>query len=339
MALTALGLLASVACGGGDDDGDEDDGPEPSRLPLLGTEGDVPDRLALGVKIENTERGRPQTGIRDADIVWEELVEGGLTRLLAVYHSEEPDVVGPVRSARSTDIGLLAELGRPAFAWAGANPTFAAAVEEADLIDVGVSAAPDAYERSDDRRAPYNLYASPGELWSAAGEVAEGDDATTPPLPLFSYREDGEELAGEGVEPAGGFRSTGRELSTRIEWEWDADDGVWRRSQDGTEHVDDEDEQITAANVVIRFTSYRDSGVRDSRGAVVPEAEAVGAGEAWLLSDGKVLRGTWRKAAEEAPTDYLDAAGLPVRLTPGQTWIEVLPPGSGELSQRDTGGE
>lgn len=333
LAVAALALLAA-ACGGDDGDGDGD--PEPTRLPLLGTEGDVPDRMALAVKIENTRQGRPQTGLRDADIVFEEMVEGGLTRLLAVYHSEEPDTVGPVRSARSTDLGILAELGRPAFAWSGANPTFAAAVEAADLIDVGFAAVPDAYERSGDRSAPYNLYASPGDLWAAAGDVAggdangDGDEGAIRPHALFEYRGDGEALEGDDVEDSGGFRTTGGELSTAVEWAWDDDEGLWLRTQDETAHVDDDDAQITAANVVIRFTPYRDSGVRDSVGAVVPEAEAVGEGEVWLLSDGELQRGRWTKAAEDQPTAYLDAAGDPLRLTPGQTWIEVIPPGTGE---------
>lgn len=336
--VAALGMVLVAACG--DDDGGDGGDREPSRLPLLGTEGDVPDRMALAVKIDNTERGRPQTALRSADVVFEEVVEGGLTRLLAVYHSQEPDTVGPVRSARSTDLDILAELGRPAFAWAGANPTFAAAVEAADLIDVGVAALPDAYERSGDRPAPYNLYASTPELWSAAleredaasGDGGNGDDGdgATRPRPLFEYRAEGAALEGDDVEETGGFRTTGGEIATDIVWEWDEAEGAWVRSQDRSPHVDVEAERITAANVIIRFTPYRDSGVRDSTGAVVPVADAIGEGEAWLLSNGKLKRGRWVRAAGPERTEFLDAAGEPLRLTPGPTWVEVIPPGTGE---------
>src|SRR5690606_35665136 len=144
--------------------------------------------------------------------------------------------VGPVRSARSTDLFLLAELGRPLFAWSGANPTFAAAVEAADLIDVGVAAVPDAYERSDERRAPYDLFAAPAELRAAAeGEAG----AATPPRALFTYRPEGEPLAGPGVEPAAGFTTTGAGgLATEITWEWDEDAGARARTPDGAPHVD-----------------------------------------------------------------------------------------------------
>jgi hypothetical protein len=261
--------------------------------------------------------------------VFEEMVEGGLTRLLAVYQSQDPDDVGPVRSARSTDLFILAERGKPLFAWSGANPTFAAAVEAADLLDVGVGAVPDAYRRDPNRPAPYNLYAAPEQLRAA---VAGDDAASVPPQPLFTYRDEGAPLSGPGVEPATTFRSTGTGgLSTRIAWEWDAASGTWLRSQDGTAHVDSDGRRISVANMIVRFTPYRDSGVRDSVGAVVPEADAVGEGDAWLLSGGQLQRGRWSKPSADAPTTYVDGDGSPLRLAPGQTWVEVLPPGSGEV--------
>jgi hypothetical protein len=313
-----------------DDTGDEAPRSEDETLPLLGTRGDVPDRPALAVKIENTERGRPQTGLTQADVVYEEMVEGGLTRLLAVYQSQDPDTVGPVRSARSTDIGLLAELGRPLFAWSGANPTFAAAVRAADIVDVGAEAAPDAYRRSDDRQAPYNLYASPDEL-RAAGEQADPD--LGPPPALFRYRPEGAPLEAGDAEPVSGYATDGAAgLATTIGWRWDERSGTWLRTQDGTPHVDTDGTQVGAANVVIRFTAYGDSGVRDSAGAVVPEAETVGDGDAWLLTDGQVQRGRWAKPDAEGATTFTSSDGSPLRLTPGRTWIEVLPPDTGQVT-------
>lgn len=317
--------LVLAACGNdeGGDSGDEAD--TVGVLPLLGTEGEVPERAALAVKVDGTERGRPQAGLADADIVFEEMVEGGLTRLIAVYHSADPETVGPVRSARSTDLSLLPELDRPLFAWSGANPTFAAAVEAADLDDVGANAAPDAYERADDRSSPYNLFADTGALRDAAE-----DTGTVPPM-LFTYRAEGEALAGPEVADAAGYRTAaGGDLSTEIVWEWDEQSDVWVRSQDGTAQVDVDDTPITATNVIIRSTPYGDSGVRDSTGAVVPEAEAVGEGDVILLSGGQSLPGRWQKPAEDAPTTYTDLDGNPLRLQPGQTWIEVLPPDAGD---------
>jgi hypothetical protein len=299
----------------------------PPTLPLLGIPGDVPARAALAVKIENTKRGRPQAGLREADIVFEELVEGRLTRLLAVYHSSDPDTVGPVRSARTTDLAILAELGKPLFAWSGANATAREQVRAADLVDVGASAAPDAYRRDADRPAPYNLFASPEELRAAGTSEDEAACRTIPPA-LFTYRPAGEGLSGPDVVDAAGYRSSG--LATSVRWDWDATRG-WVRTQDGTPHVDAAGDQVAVPNVVIRTTSYRDSGQRDSVGAVVPEAAMVGEGDAWLLSGGQAQPGRWHKASAAAPTTYTGLDGSPLRLAPGRTWVEVLPPDSGEV--------
>jgi hypothetical protein len=295
-------------------------------MPLLGIPGDPPARAALAVKIDNTDNGRPQTGLGQADIVVEEMVEGGLTRLLALFHSQDPDELGPVRSARSTDLTILAELNRPLFAWSGANPTFRAAVEAADLIDVGYSAVPDAYRRVRDRRAPYNLFASPADLRSAVND----DGADTAPPMLFTYRAPSEPLVGTGVRAADRFRAS--TFATSIEWKWNDQTRLWDRTQNGTPHVDSTGGRVAVPNVVIRTTPYRDSGVRDARGSVVPEAVSVGEGDAWLLSDGKAQPGRWHKPSMDAPTTYTAADGTPLRLTPGQTWVEILPPGAGEVT-------
>jgi hypothetical protein len=149
---------------------------------------------------------------------------------------------------------------------------------------------------------------------------------------LFSYRAAGVPLSGPGATPAVGFRTIGAgTVSTGIEWSWNADLTGWVRSQNGTPHVDSDGERVRAANVILRFTPYRDSGVRDSTGAVVPEAQAVGEGDAWLLSGGRVQRGRWHKRAADAPTTYTDTAGAPLQLASGPTWVEVLPPGTGEM--------
>lgn len=306
---------------------DDENEPGSARvLPLLGVEGDVPDRSVLAVKIDGTERGRPQTGLAQADVVYEELTEGGLTRLLALYHSEDPETVGPVRSARSTDISLLADLENPLFAWSGANATFEAAVDAAALVDVGLASVPEAYERNSDRQAPYNLYASPEELRAAGADLA----AVRAPTPLFSYLGRRETLDGPEVETVRGVTLAGGELTTSIAWDWDQESGTWLRSQDGSPHVDDRDERIGATNVVVRLTEYRDTGLTDSAGSPVPEAVTVGEGDVLVLSDGKAQSGRWHQPTMGAPTTYTDAEGNELRLKPGKTWVEVLPPGTAE---------
>lgn len=351
-----MALVVVFVSRGGDDDVSSDGpsattspGPLPSAcateqpsepaLPLLGVAGESPGRAALAVKIDNTTSGRPPVGLAQADVVFEELVEGGLTRLLAVYHSDDPATVGPVRSARSTDLSILSELGLPLFAWSGANAIFREEIENADLVDlvdVGAAAAPDAYRRDEDRPAPYNLFADPESLRSAGAEgeaESESDSSGCNPPALFDYRAPGEALAGTGVTTATGYRSDAAAsgLATDIAWDWEADEGVWARTQDGTSHVDDDGTRIAVANVVIRSTPYRDSGLRDAVGSVVPEAEVVGEGDALLLSDGHAQTARWHKPSADAPTTYTGLDGSPLRLTSGQTWVEVLPPDAGEV--------
>jgi hypothetical protein len=146
---------------------------------------------------------------------------------------------------------------------------------------------------------------------------------------LFAYRAAGEPLTGPGVRPAKGYQAS--TLGTSIEWTWNSETRLWERTQNGTPHVDSAGDRVAVPNVVVRTTSYRDSGVRDSTGAVVPEAAAVGEGDAWLLSDGNAQPARWAKPSTDAPTTYTTTDGQPLGLTPGPTWVEILPPGTGAV--------
>ena len=286
---------------------------------LTGMDGPAPTRPALIVKIDNAPKGRPQTGLNQADVVFEELVEGGITRFAAVFHSQDSDPVGPVRSARSTDIGVASPLHRPLFAYSGANRVFEDQVRQAPLVDVGVKAAPDRYYREPSRRAPYNLFSRTPALFSLAPA-----DAAAPPA-LFGYRAPGEPPLGAGMFPV--QRASARFAAT-VDWEWDLAIGGWWRSQDGRRHADAAGRVVAPANVVFQFVEYRDTGLRDSSGAVVPEAQVIGEGDAWVLTGGHLIPARWSKPSPETVTRYLDAAGADVRLTPGRTWVELAPPGS-----------
>jgi hypothetical protein len=193
-------------------------------------------------------------------------------------------------------------------------------VAAADVVDVGYSAASDAYRRVDDRRAPYNLFARPASLREAA---TAGDRHGTRPPALFHYRPHDEPAAGPGLRPTSEYEAS--TSATAITWTWDRGSGTWLRTQDGTAHVDADGRRVQATNVLIRTTPYRDSGVRDSRGAVVPEAVLVGQGDALLLTDGQALPARWSKPSADAPTTYTRTDGEPLLLTPGTTWVEVLP--------------
>jgi hypothetical protein len=330
----SLGLLAACS-GGGDDEAKPSTTtkPEPTTTttapptaPLTGlpvTDADVVARPALIVKVDNVEpKARPQAGINAADIVYEERVEGSVTRLLAVYHSTDAKPAGPVRSARTSDLAIVGSLGHPYYAWSGANDFFAERIRNAPLTDVGVDKATSQYKRAGDRRAPHNLML----LDTAEVRKLPADEGAAVPAPLFAYRAAGQAPA--HLEPVTTVHvSYGTSAGAApVDYTWNGTG--WARSQKGTPHVDSDGLQVAPPNVIIQFVRYVSSGVPDQFGVMIPEAELVGEGEAWVLTAGGLVQGRWSKPSLDAITAYTDVDGNPIGLTPGRTWV-ALPQAGG----------
>jgi hypothetical protein len=283
-------------------------------------------RPALVVKIDNAPKARPQVGMNQADVVIEEKVEDGVTRFFTIFHSTESDPVGPVRSARTTDIILASAMHRPLFAYSGTNATFQEQVNRAPLVDVGINAMPGAYFRQSGRPAPYNLFSRTSALWQHAAP-----QSSAPPA-LFPFRAGGQPAAGGSPGAGVHIEFVGKHITTVVDYAWDAGSGTWRRVENGTPHNDGAGVQVAPKNVVVQLVQYKDTGQVDRSGTSVPEAELVGNGEAWILTDGKVVKGTWSKPTPEAVTAYNGPDGKAVPLTPGQTWVELAPVGSARLT-------
>jgi Protein of unknown function (DUF3048) N-terminal domain/Protein of unknown function (DUF3048) C-terminal domain len=280
-------------------------------------------RPALMVKIDNAPKGRPQAGINSADVVVEEGVEGGVTRFAALFHSRDATSVGPVRSARSTDISIAAALRRPLFSYSGTNAAFAELVRKAPLVDVGVGRFPTAYHREPGRPQTYNLFTSTEPLFRAT----QPDMA--PPPPLFGYRPEGEGVSTTGSERAGRIQAQWRgRIITTVVYEWDQQAKGWSRTQNGTPHVDAAGARVAPQNVIFQLVNYHNTGLVDTSGAEVPEAELIGEGEAWVLTDGRLVKGRWSRLSHEVVTTYTDGSGASIGLTPGRTWIELVPIGN-----------
>jgi hypothetical protein len=304
----------------------------PVLAPLTGlpvTDPAVVTRPALVTKIDNADgtgsEARPQLGINQADVVYEEMVEGSVTRLAAIFQSQVPDLIGPVRSARATDVSVAEPLNRPLYAFSGGNVPTVALVRAAALHDVGYDAAPNAYLRRNQggHVAPHNLYTHPPALFALASPGAG------PPPPLFTFRAAGAPApatapAIQSVHLVFGHGAG----SAPVDWTWDAARSGFARDQRGTPDVDEAGVQVVAANVVIMFVPYSDTGLVDVTGSPVPQADLQGSGPCWILTGGRVVEGTWTKAAPTAVATYKDASGAPIGLTPGRTWVELAPPGS-----------
>jgi len=291
--------------------------------PLTGLPGDYGDRLdrpALFVKIDNHEAARPHAGINQADLVIEERVESSLSRLAAVFHSTDAEVVGPVRSTRSTDLDLAALFGRPIFASSGGNDHVLGALRQANVVDVGHNRGGAGFWRQSGRRAPHNLFANTLELRAKAPEQP------APPLPLFTYRADGDPLP-VGAVPASGvaLRFGGPEIAR---FSWDPARGAYLRSMGGVPHVDVDGVQVAPANVVVLEIQYRFSdGSRESS----PHGVTTGEGRALVFTAGHLVEGRWVRPSPDAPLQLLAADGTPIALTPGQTFIELPPPGGADV--------
>ncbi len=288
-------------------------------MPLTGlpmADGVLALRPAIVVKVDNHPDARPQTGLNQADIVFEENVEA-LTRFALVFHSQGSDPVGPIRSGRTQDINLLSSLNGVLFVWSGGNKGVTAAVKSSNFVNMSPSVAGrgSGFFRSDDKKAPHNLYTNTSDIWT----VGAGRGGT--PLPQFSYSTD--PSSNSGVDVVGvKLRMDG---SMKASWEWDADKRAFARRHDAKVHLDSNGEQVTTENLLVLTVEYKISAANKKS----PEAQTTGTGVAWVLQQGKITQGTWTRADKMSPWTLTDETGEPILLTPGRTFVELIRKGQG----------
>ncbi|HXF74124.1 MAG TPA: DUF3048 domain-containing protein [Actinomycetota bacterium] len=289
----------------------------PPTCPLTGEEapgGEVPDRPALAIKVENLPEARPQAGLDRADVVFEEPVEGGITRFIAVFHCRDARQVGPVRSARTTDDDVLVQFGRPILAYAGGAPAVRRDLEDSPLRLVSDLDAPDAYERVDARPAPHNLYTSTAALYRAAR--ARGGA----PEPVFTYAPQLELRSRRAREVHLPFSSY-----SDVRWTWSPRAGAWLRWHGDEPHRLADGSQVAAANVVVMVVRVTPGDIVDAAGNPSPEVDLLGRGRAYVFRDGRMVVGRWVREAEGDLTRFLTRDGEEIPLHPGVTWVELFP--------------
>ena len=320
-------LLILVACSGGGGDGDgggaaSSGGGTTTTLapfaPLTGlplTDQARLARPALMVKIENAPASRPQSGLDSADIVYEEIVEGGITRFLAVFHSTDADPVGPVRSLRPTDPDVISAFGGM-FAYSGGIPNFIEVLRRTPgITDIGVDLldeGPDKpYTRRAGRSPPNNLYTTTAKLYARAPSTGN-----RPPGRFNDFLPQGQAFTGAGASPANGLSLTVG--ITPVSFEYDAASKTYRRAG-----LVEGSGVAAPTNLIVQFTAYADTDETDLTGATVEKATTVGSGDVLVLSGGMAVRGKWSRDSPTSYTTYTDANGAPIRLAPGRTWIEL----------------
>jgi hypothetical protein len=284
--------------------------------PLTGVPapGAVPARPALAVKVDNYPQARPQSGLDNADVVFEEPVEGGITRLVAVFQCQSPALIGPIRSARAVDVPILGQLSRPVLIHAGGINPVLALLNSANVINDDVFAHGAIVHGVPGHFAPYNTYVS------AAGAWGLNPSDTTPPAALFTY---------SSTAPAGApvtsihipFTGTN---DTR--WTWNAPGGNWLLSYSGKPATVAGGGQIAVPNIVVQ-TVHVTYGpwLENSVGGLEVQSQLTGSGPLVVLRNGVAVTGTWRRAAVTDPTSFIASDGSPIKLQPGPTWVEIVP--------------
>lgn len=287
--------------------------------PLTGMTGRFGDRLsypAVFVKIDNAPEARPHAGLVQADIVFEERVEGNTTRFAAVFHSTNAPRIGPVRSTRSTDFSLTPLFGRPIYASSGGNGNIISSLHRTNVVDVGHNVSGRGFDRVPGRRAPHNLFTRLMFLYQKSPEKPP------PPKPVFQYRPEGGKLP-MGARPAKEVvLSFGAAPISRFVW--DPPSRQWHRYHGSARHLDISGKPIAPRNVVTLEIPYE---FNPSTGNSMPHGTLAGEGRLLVLTAGHAIGGKWVRPTPKSPLELLDNNGNQILLTPGQTWVELVPPG------------
>jgi hypothetical protein len=291
------------------------------RWPLTGEK--APSDAAIhsrvvSVKIENSPAARPWTGLGGADVVYETLTEGGITRFNAIYQSRSLPTVGPVRSARLSDLEIVPQYGA-LFAHVGGNTPVMAAIKSSGIQDLDQFFNPRAYWRSSSRPAPHNMFTSIAGLRKAG--LARGYPARQDVRP-FLFRALGS--SGASSAPVGSV-TVPFAPQEQVTWSLDRRARAWVRADNGRVYRDTADGEVLARNVVVLWTRVTATEKRDKNGVATLDIGLRGSGRATVFrGDGIRLDGTW-SAEGASPLVLKDSQGDAIPLAPGTTWFEVIP--------------
>lgn len=276
---------------------------------LPGTNGKV-----LAVKIDDTMEAHPQIGIEAADLVYVEQVESGLTRLLALYTSEYPEFIGPIRSARISDIDILASFGKVAFAYSGSQTKMRPVLAAANLNVLSAERNPPSiFSRDESRVSPVNMILYIEKLFAQATNELKMSLISLPSSPW---------LFGESSKFATPVKSA------KISWPnakyevlWNSESKCWNLIQNGSIEVTTKGSNLCIQNAIIQKVKIEPSIYGDKFGGITPISQTVGSGTAILLRDGKYLNLNWVRDEAGQYTKWFDKQGERMKITPGRTWV------------------
>jgi hypothetical protein len=276
----------------------------------FGTDGPI-----LAVKIDDTFLARPQIGLESADLVYIEQVEGGLTRLAAIFSSVIPQNVGPVRSARISDIDILAQFGKVVFAYSGAQRLMLSVISQANLWDYGAQhSSPTIFTRDPMRPAPYNMVLRADLLMAKA--VSDGREVANSNSPGWQF----------GIAPKGGVAIDSVKVSwpaSRYEATWSETESRWVLSNNGAADLDVTGKQLGATTFVIQNVAITNSIYRSKDGGYTPFSQTVGTGTGYVLRDGRSFKANWSRPSAESGTTWTLADGSEIKFSAGSIWVAL----------------
>jgi len=269
----------------------------------------------LAVKLDDTSLARPQIGLEDADVVYIEQVEGGLTRLAAIFSSVIPQNIGPVRSARVSDIDILSQYGKVIFAYSGAQRAMLTVISNSNLWDYGAQRqSPTIYTRDPNRSAPYDMVLRGDLLLEKA--KADGRDVAISKSVGWSF----------GDAPAGGVAIDSVALrwpASKYEATWSKAERRWLLSNDGVANFAASGKQLGPTTFVIQKVKMSDSIYRASDGSYTPLSETIGTGTGYILRDGRSFKANWSRPAAESGTTWTLADGSEIKFAAGSIWVAL----------------
>jgi hypothetical protein len=269
----------------------------------------------LVVKIDDTTQAHPQIGLEDADIVFIEQVEGGLTRLAAVFSSVIPQRIGPVRSARISDIEIMSQFGRVAFAYSGAQRKLLPVIASANLQDLGAQRqSPTIFTTDPNRIQPYAMVLRADLLMQKVKDDGyQIDSAKSVGFKFGPLQEGGTETIKAVMHwPAATYSAM-----------WSTDENRWMSSHNNSVNFADSGIVLGPTTLVIQMVSITPSEYKDKVGGVTPFSQTVGTGKAYVLRDGQRFVTTWSRASAEDGTTFSFADGTVMNFDPGQIWIAL----------------
>lgn len=263
----------------------------------------------FAVKFDDTNDAHPQQGVESADVVYITQVEAGLTRLMGIYSSNYPEVLGPIRSARISDLSILGEYGRVGFLYSGAQSKMRPVIAESNLINLSAERNPPSiYFNDPSRRSPYSMMVKPNLLLEKAADV---------------------ELAKKpGWQHGPRAKGAKKIISAEINWPnagyeayWSAIDRKFLLKHNSRENIASSGIQLGSPMMVIQMVKISPSEYGDKFGGVTPKSEVIGSGHGYLLRNQRVVKALWNRASLSEPTTWSLEDGSPAFFAPGQIWF------------------